>query len=246
MKKIMLIAGCSHAAGSEIDGGEDSRYNRDNSFGNLLAKKLGYDPINIALCGANNQGVARSILDWVSSNYDSNSMELFVLVAWTESSRMEIPSTKMHTYDSANKYVDYFKEENKLFLRVNYGSSGGDNWEQEQTKYYQEFMARNSAYLEILNANLILQIQYFLRYQNIKYLMCNTMGMFTDNIYTKTYIEKIDQSRYCNMLDDSQSFYFKYKNAGYTNIKAKYWHHNEVPHSMYANDLYKFITSSPL
>ena len=31
-EKILLIAGCSHAAGSEIDGDEDSQYNRDHSL----------------------------------------------------------------------------------------------------------------------------------------------------------------------------------------------------------------------
>ena len=34
-EKIMLIAGGSDLAGSEIDGSDDSYYNRDNSFGNL-------------------------------------------------------------------------------------------------------------------------------------------------------------------------------------------------------------------
>ena len=39
-EKILLIAGCSHAAGSEIDGKEDSKYNREHSYGALVAKKL--------------------------------------------------------------------------------------------------------------------------------------------------------------------------------------------------------------
>ena len=42
----MLIAGCSHTAGSEIDGTQDSVHNRQNSYGNLVAKNLGLVPIN--------------------------------------------------------------------------------------------------------------------------------------------------------------------------------------------------------
>ena len=45
MEKIMLIAGCSHAAGSEIDGTEDSVYNRQHSFGALLAVKMVTDQL---------------------------------------------------------------------------------------------------------------------------------------------------------------------------------------------------------
>jgi hypothetical protein len=36
-EKILLIAGCSHTAGSEIDGSEDSKHNRKHSYGNQLA-----------------------------------------------------------------------------------------------------------------------------------------------------------------------------------------------------------------
>ena len=34
-EKILLIAGCSHTGGSEIDGSQDSKYNRINSFGGI-------------------------------------------------------------------------------------------------------------------------------------------------------------------------------------------------------------------
>ena len=243
MKNIMLIAGCSHASGSEIDGSGDSQYNRSNSFGNLLANRLGYKPINISISGSTNQGIARSVLDWITSNYNPKKHNLFVLIAWSESSRMEVPSPRVHHYDTANQYTEYFNDENKKFLRVNFGYAGGDRWEQDQSKYYQEFMAKNSEYLEILSANLVLQLQYFLKLNRVQYLMCNTMNMFTDNTYVKTYIDKIDQAHYFNMLDTSQSFWYKYKNLGFTNPKAKYWHHGEEPHKQFSEELYQFIRS---
>ncbi len=38
-KGYLLVAGCSHAAGAEIDGKNlDSEFNRNNSFGNKLAE----------------------------------------------------------------------------------------------------------------------------------------------------------------------------------------------------------------
>ena len=45
------------------------------------------------------------------------------------------------------------------------------------------------------------------------------------------------------MMDNDQSFYTKYKNLGYTNPNAKYWHHDQTPHAMYADELHNFIES---
>ena len=63
-EKILLIAGCSHTAGSEIDGKEDSASNRKHSLGGIVAKKLNRKPINISQVGATNSGIARQVLQW--------------------------------------------------------------------------------------------------------------------------------------------------------------------------------------
>jgi hypothetical protein len=65
----------------------------------------------------------------------------------------------------------------------------------------------------------------------------------TKDIHNTFYLDQIDESKYYNMLDNDQSFYTKYKNLGYTNPNAKYWHHDETPHAMYADELYNFIES---
>jgi hypothetical protein len=110
---------------------------------------------------------------------------------------------------------------------------------------YQMFMAKNEKYLEISSANSVLQLQYFFKFKNIDYVMCNTMHMFQPkDRHTKFYLEQIDTTKYYNMEDTEQSFYTKYKNLGFTNPKAKYWHHNETPHLMYADELYNFIEAN--
>ena len=47
-----------------------------------------------------------------------------------------------------------------------------------------------------------------------------------------------------NMLDNEESFFWKYRDAGFENPKAKYWHHNEVPHEMFAEKLFAFWSKS--
>jgi hypothetical protein len=46
------------------------------------------------------------------------------------------------------------------------------------------------------------------------------------------------------MLENESAFYTKYKNLGYKNDKAKYWHHDEVPHQLYAAELIQFLESN--
>ena len=68
MANYMLIAGCSHAAGSEIDGTLSSPDNRKASFGNRLAEMMNHVPINIARNGSSNGAIHRSVLNWFTLN----------------------------------------------------------------------------------------------------------------------------------------------------------------------------------
>jgi len=244
-QKIMLIAGCSHSSGSEIDGTQDSYYNRQHSYGNLLAGKIGYTPINTADPGATNSTIARSVLQWVSEKYDPETMEVFVLVSWTDCIRMEVPWERMSWYGEHSPYMDYHANSGDKYLRVSIGWPGGDPEEKLLIPDYHDFISKNEKYLEILSANLILQVQYFLKSKNINYIMCNTMCMFDKKTsHNDFYLSLIDHTKYYNITDNSQSFYIKYKDLGYTNPKAKYWHHNETPHALYADELYNFIEAN--
>ncbi len=243
-EKIALIAGCSHSAGSEIDGRLDCSYNRNNSFGSLLADKLGYRPINIAINGASNTGIARSILMWFDEHYDSESMDVYVIVGWTESSRLEIPAKhRPSDFHSGNPAVDWYDSSANSYLRINYGWEGNDPEERAMVPNYQKFMTENETYLEYQAATNVLLVQYFLKSLNVPYIMCNTMHMFVpDDHYVSYLLKMIDSKCYYN-FDKGQddSFYWKYRNLGYENTKAKYWHHSEEPHRLYAEELYKFI-----
>lgn len=238
--KIMLIAGCSHAAGYEIDGTEDSKFNRNHSFGNILASNLGYRPINTCTGGAANPSIARGVIEWFNKEYDPGT-DVFVLIGWTESSRMEIPFCRPSWYADANPAADWVSDSSVNFLRINGGWPGGNEDDRKVIPYYQEFMVKNLEYQEIVSANCVLQVQYFLKMHQVKYLMCNTMHMFSHNTYIDFYLKQIDNSFYMCPVDNDQAFYKRYRDAGYTNTKARYWHHDGVPHQLYAAELYSFI-----
>lgn len=241
-EKILLIAGCSHTSGSEIDGEPDSVYNRQHSYGNQLAHKLSYTAINIAEPGSTNPTIARSVLQWFNEQYNSKTMEVFVLIGWTESTRMECPWDRPSHYEAYAPHNDYFAKSGKSYLRVNMGWEGSDPQEKEIIKEYHKFMAANEKYLEIISLNTVLQMQYYFKSINVDYLMCNSLHMFNKrDRHTGFYLDLIDQSKYFNMTENDQSFFPKYRALGFTNPKAKYWHHDEIPHAMYADELYNFI-----
>lgn len=244
-QQIILIAGCSHTAGAEIDGNQDSEYNRSNSFGNILGRKLNKQPINIASSGSTNATISRSILEWFDTQYDQSTMDVFVLVAWTESSRLELPvENREFYYFQNNPNIDWISKTEQNYFRINQGWPGGDDWERSILPDYQKFIAENLIFLELLSINLVLQLQYFFKSKNIDYIMCNTMHMFEENVHTKFYINLIDNKKYMNFKSNKNAFYWRYKNMGFSNPKAKYWHHNEIPHRLYAEDLFNFIKNN--
>jgi hypothetical protein len=240
-QKIMLVTGCSHSAGFEIDGTEDSTYNRSMSFGNQLARIMGYKPVNIALGSQSNSAIARSVIEWVQRKYNPETMEVFVVIGWTECTRMDLPSGHDVDHDSNNIAVDYFTKSTKRFLQINSGWEGFTPYEKSIMPYWHEFMVKNEHILEIMSVKDALSIQWFLKGLGIKYIMCNTMPNFKKNRYTEFYIDQLNPKYFMDMLDEDKAFFWYYRNQGYENPKAQYWHHDEMPHRLQAERLYNFI-----
>lgn len=240
--KILLISGCSHAAGSEIDGSTDSKYNRSKSFGNLFAEKIGYTPINAAIGASNNQCIARTVLEWFKENYQKDEMDVKVLVSWTEPTRLDFPvPVDCKQYDEMRSpSADFYSMTARNYLKVNIAWKGLNEWEKSILQTCHAFMADSPLYFEISSANTILQLQYFFRSLGIDYLMCNSTHLFSQAEHLKFYIDLIDKKNYFNFNDNDQAFYTKFKKLGYVNEKAKWFHHGEEPHRLYAEELYKF------
>lgn len=245
----LLIAGCSNAAGFEIYPGEqqDSSENRHASFGNLLAQHMEAEPVNIAVGGATNSSIARSIMAYVAEH---SIKDLHVLCAWTDADRLDAPWTWQVNHKWTNPAVDWYKDEFMDFNHINVGWKGNvENGEAEQLPPYHEFIANNQALMEIISAKEIIMLQNFLDSRNITYTMCNTMHMFDKfdlgmPSAVAQYTQHIDTTHYYKPYSNSDCFYWYYRDAGYTNESAKYWHHGVEPHELYAKALYDFYINS--
>lgn len=242
LERKLLIVGCSNSAGSEIDGTMDSQYNRDHSFGNMLATEhLDRTPINLGVGGLSNQGIARTAMKWINSEYDANAHDLMVLVAWSEVTRMESPcEDALRDYSHGAEFAERQYHMNNLYHQINMGWSGDTDEEKEFFGKYQEFMGHNVKYLQTMGAVHVLWLQNYFKANGIKYLMCNTMNMFEPGPHLSIYSRNIDTDYYYNAFDDTKAFYWYYRNMGYNNPKAQYWHHDEEPHRLYAQELANF------
>jgi hypothetical protein len=243
MKNYMVIAGCSHSSGSEIDGTLDSKYNREHSFGNLFAQKMGYIPINIATPGATNQLVARHILRWFAENKDivnNKTNNVALLVNWTESIRVEAPFEfpADTSFPSADWQVDQ-----EQFIQINPGYTGYSAREKEKQERYHRFIAHEVPFCEILSLQMILMIQYFCQANNYRYFMSSAGYVFTEeNLpWTRHYMRLVNDKHYYNFRTKEDAFYEKFKLRGHVNHKAKYGHHDEAAHKAHADDLYNYF-----
>jgi len=264
MANYMLIAGCSHAAGSEIDGTMSSPENREASFGNLLAKMLDHKPINIARNGSSNSAIHRSILNWFTLNkeiVENKNNNLFVLINWAESNRMEGPLLRPgNDVENLSHFTgegggnqdssaDWEDPTHADYVQVNVMTDPHSikGPEKEAFVTTQRFLVYSPIYTEILTAKDALSMQYFLQTQdngtNIRYLMTNSGIAFSDyNMrHLKPYLEKLDATRYYKYRDNRFGFYEKYKLEGMLNPNAKYGHHGADAHTARATDLANYI-----
>ena len=231
-----LIAGCSHSAGFEIDGSEDSLSNRSKCFGAQLSTMLTLVPHNISLGAQSNSAIARSVIDYIEKD-TTNSID-FVVVGWTEMTRIDLPSGHDVDHDGSNPAVDTFTTINKRWLQINSGWAGFTDYEKSIMPYWHEFMYNKSDILDLITVKEMLMLQLYLNSKGIDYVFCNTMLPYTPTRYTEWYWNLIDIEK---CMWDDEGFWFKYRELGYYNKKAKYWHHDETPHRLYAEELYNSI-----
>ena len=229
-----IVAGCSHSAGFEIDGTEDSAYNRSKSYGNVLSTMLKLEPHNISLGAQSNSAIARTVIDYCENNNDVS----FVVVGWSEMTRISLPSGHDVDHIGSNSTVDTYTKVNSRYLEINSGWEGFTDYEKSIMPYWHEFMYNKSDMLDLISVKEILLVQQYLSAKGIDYVFCNTMLPYKPTRYTEWYWNLIDDSK---CMWDAEGFFFKYKALGYVNPKAQYWHHDETPHRLWAEELYNHI-----
>ena len=239
MIERILINGCSHSAGSEIEGSGigEGNYNRDNCFGALLAKKLNLPRVNLALPGASNDYIARTTLFWCLEHPELISSTLF-LIHWTGADRMEYFANE---YKETRSWVD--EQYDKAVGHVHLASvwSGFLDKDIDLVKKIAKFIFRKDCHWEINRYLNILQIQELLKAHGAKYVFRNGFNCAVKALRYEQYYTKIDQDNFYGLFDKSESFFEHCLEAGFSIEGQQYWHHGIDAHEYWADRLYNQI-----
>jgi len=237
--KTLVAVGCSHMAGAEIDKDHNpvSEYNRKNCFAAQVADKLGYDHINVSINGGSNQFIHRKIIEYIT-HYMTNSNDVFFLIGWTASDRMELrySENSKFIYDNLEDLPDkkYFPftsgTDKKLIL---------DEKMRKLNKFVYVLFEYNLKENE--RVTLAYSAQQTLKSFNIPYFMINTCTGIERTDYTSSIIDKLDKNCYFKPDDGDYAFFHYCRDVlGYKKF-ARYHHHFKPAHDDYAKLLYRLI-----
>lgn len=234
----ILINGCSHSAGSEIEGSGigEGDYNRENCFGAVLAKRLGLGYTNLALPGGSNDYINRSTNMWILDNFELAKKTLF-LIHWTGSNRSEIFFNESNT-ESYWNFIPYVSDKNVGHIHADHYAPIFPKELQRNLDTLSKHMFINEEHWEINRYLNAINLQTVLESFNFKYIFRNGFqACATDSRYLY-YQQKIKQNNFIGFGDTKYSFFEHCLDAGFSVEGQQYWHHRKEAHEYWANILF--------
>lgn len=215
----LVTIGCSHTAGSMIDGVSGTGfYNSNHSFGGLLAKKHNMNHYQLGRPGASNQYIYRSTLHFINNYLNPNDDYIF-LIGWTSTNRIELryPEHTSDVHTSTGHFVD------SKYIPFTAGTDPKlfSTREVRQLSELSPLLFYESQ-LESDWAVYAYTLQTVLKHHNLKYYMFNTCHELPQNNDNKNIIEQLDKDFYYEPTDFDNSMLYWALNKGFK--KTKCWH----------------------
>lgn len=234
----ILINGCSHSAGSEIEGSGigESNFNRENCFGAQFAKKLNVSYTNLASPGAGNDYICRNTVFWCLNNSDRIKDTLF-LIHWTSPWRMEY-FVDDHIQEPDLFWQDVVYDKNVGFV------TGGDRWnnflkeDQKIVKRIQKNIFLKDTHWHIQKYLNVIYLQTILKNFKARYIFKNGFDPLPLQTRYDQYSKKIDTKNFVNPFSEDGSFFEHCLQAGHNINGQEFWHHKLPAHTYWANKLY--------
>jgi len=246
---VMLINGCSHTAGSEID----FQYQPicyEKSWGRWLTDLSGDEYINISMPGAGNEYIRRTTQDWIIENVFLNKLynkeDLHVIVMWSGFDRKEVYYPDSNQTDNVNPISDP-----KLHTKTM----------QYEIKRLQEVMVyfHDVLYSNLKNMMTLNDLLYFLNTHNIKYTFLNALNSFItleelnygykkhvlyQSYYNNLWVfNEINKNKHLGIFNKENTFFHHLND--HTEFKwsefSKKGHFGEDAHKYWANKVYNFM-----
>lgn len=237
MVKHVLINGCSHTAGSEIEGSGigDGNYNRENSFGAQFAKKLNCEYTNIAYPGASNDYIARSTLYWIIDNPEIAKDTLF-LIHWTGTDRTEYFYDEGETY--AYDFINFAPDKKVLHLHPQHYPEWAPSRWKKNLDVLGNHLFLNHTQWDINRYNNIISTQEILKSKGYKYIFRNAFQCCENKPRYQYYIDRLDKENFLHWDNAEESFYEHCFHKGFDISNQQFWHHKIDAHTYWAEKLF--------
>jgi hypothetical protein len=232
----ILINGCSHSAGSEIEasGIGDGKYNRENCFGAQLARILKVGKINLAQPGGSNDYIANSTLLWCLSN-PNLVKNTFFLIHWTSAERTDFYT---NSYDSP-KMQDWAFDTNFGHVHPEYHCPYFPSEDLRYVKQLTKYLFISETHWEINRLMNIIKTQTLLTSLGAKFAFYNAFDPLIKSKRYQKYHQLIDHTKYYKPFKESQSFYYWGIEKGHDINGQVFWHHKLPAHIEYAKKLFR-------
>lgn len=234
MFSLFFINGCSHSAGSEIEGSGigEGPFNRENCFGSQIAKYLGIDKINLSYPGGSNDYILNSTILWCLEN-PQQAKNTYFLIHWTSANRTDIYTKSF----KSPKYQDWIFDSNYGHVHADHYCPNFEIEDQPYVKKLSKYLFLNETNWEINKFLNIIKLQTFFQNNNYDYSFHNAFTPCKQDKRFKKYVQLINQNKFKNMFDQNETFYYWALNQGHDIAGQKYWHHKLPAHIEYANKL---------
>lgn len=236
MPNHLFVNGCSHTAGSEIEGSGigEGNYNRQNCFGAQVAKQLGWAYTNIAYPGGSNDYIKRSTIMWILDNQEK-AKDTHFFINWTGSDRTEYFFDEEDT--NAYNFISYAPDKKVAHLHPQHYP----DWAPKKWKGNLENLSRhlflNHTQWDINRYLNIIELQTLFKAYGYSYTFRNSFQCCENRPRYQQYIDKIDKNNFLYFDDSSQSFYEHCFQKGFDTKGQRYWHHKLPAHTYWAKTL---------
>lgn len=236
--KHVFINGCSHTAGSEIEGAGigDSEYNRVQCFGAKLARRLGVEYTNIALPGASNDYIFRTTNFWIQDNIELAKQSLF-LINWTGAARAEYFHNGVENNNWFWMQIPFVPDEHVGHLHPNYFSYVNKH-DHFNARALSRHLFMSETHWEVNRYMNILNLQSMLKVHDISYIFKNSLEFCSANTRFQYYNSRVDGKNYKGFTDQRESFFEHCLDAGFSIDGQLLHHHKEDAHAYWAEKLF--------
>jgi hypothetical protein len=231
-KTHLYAIGCSHMAGSEIRGETHTTACKENILGawpGQLARMFKLNYTNHSAPGGSNEYIMRSTIDYVSKwiHQGRDPAELLVLVGWTTNERVEFTWEGNHIHWANGSDPKWYKE--------NYGDF--TTWFKALQLYHTDYnfgTFKKITYMTMVNS--------FLKSVGVDHVQVNNCAAILEPDWLHLRLKHLQHTFPDDVFyNKHDSFFEKYNTAENTEHFTPWGHADKYIHSLFANDVKKFI-----